>query len=78
MSSATIREVWNGLRYLSGRLADTTNRAICYKRRVRDGATCLSFRVDTVAATPLLRRLTVVGYAGLHLRAARVFVEPAR
>ena len=75
IASATTQEIWNGKWYLSGRLADTTNRAICYKRRVRNGATCLRFRMDTVAATPPLRRLTVLGYEGQHPEEVRVFVE---
>lgn len=78
ISVAEKREVWNGLWYLSGRLADTANRAICYKRRVRNGATCLRFRMDTVAATPLLRRLTVLGYRSQLPGEGRVFLERAR
>ena len=78
MSAATTQETWNGIWYLSGRLADTSNRAICYKRRVRNGATCLRFRMDTVATAPLLRRLTVLGNEGQRLREGRVFLERRR
>jgi hypothetical protein len=73
--TVAVHEISNGLWYLSGRLEDTTNRAICYKRRARDGATCLRFRMDTVATPRFLRRLTVLGYRGERLKEPRVFVD---
>jgi hypothetical protein len=76
--SVAVHETSNGFWYLSGRLEDTINRAICYKRRARDGATCLRFRMDTVANTRFLRRLTVLGYKGEPLKEERVFVEMRR
>lgn len=76
--SVAAHETLNGFWYLSGHLEDTTNRAICYKRRARDGATCLRFRMDTVATPRFLRRLTVLGYRGEPLKEERVFVDMRR
>jgi len=73
--SVVVRETSNGFWYLEGRLKDTNTRAICYKRRARDGATCLHFRMDTVATPRFLRRLTVFGYRGERLKEERVFVD---
>jgi hypothetical protein len=76
--SVAVRETSNGFWYLSGRLEDTTNRAICYKRRARDGGTCLRFRMDTLPTPLFIRRLTVLGYRGERLKEERVFVERRR
>jgi hypothetical protein len=52
--------------YFDGNLADSTHRAICFARRIgRDGATCLTFSIDTNATSRgLPRRLLVHGYPG--------------
>jgi hypothetical protein len=73
--SVTVHEFSNGFWYLSGRLEDTTNRAICYKRRSRDGATCVRFRMDTVATPRFARRLRVLDYRGERLKEERVFID---
>jgi hypothetical protein len=73
--STVAHEKSNGLWYLSGRLGDTTTQAICYKRRARDGGTCLRFQMDTVSGPRLLRRLRVFSYSGDHRNGARVFLE---
>ena len=64
-----------GAWYLQGSLRDTTGRALCFKRRPRDGASCFAFRLDTLAGPPSRRRLTVLGYQGAHHVSARVLVE---
>lgn len=69
------REAHYGFWYTSGKLTDTAKRAICFKKRARDGATCLRFRMDTLAAQPLRRRLTVLLYSGRHHTADRLFVD---
>jgi hypothetical protein len=75
-SLATVQnEAAYGLWYVSGELADTAKRAICFKKRVRDGATCLRFRIDTVATQPLRRRLSILMYQGSHHRADRFFID---
>ncbi len=54
-----------GYWYLSGDIADTASRQLCFKRRSRDGGTCVRFRVDTLTTDGISRRLlTVFGYAG--------------
>ena len=64
-----------GYWYLSGALGDTARRALCFKERPRDGATCRAFRLDTISGMPPRRRLTVLGYPGEHHVSARVLVE---
>jgi hypothetical protein len=76
--SVVVHETSNGFWYLSGRLEDTTHRAICYKRRARDGATCVRFRMDTVASPRSFRRLRVLDYRGEPLKEERVFVDMRR
>ncbi|MHB8839210.1 MAG: hypothetical protein ACYC7F_09695, partial [Gemmatimonadaceae bacterium] len=61
--------------YLSGALSDTGRRAMCFKKRPRDGATCRQFRLDTIPGPPVRRRLTVLGYPGEQRVSARVLVE---
>jgi hypothetical protein len=63
--------------YLDGELADSTRRAICFARRIgRDGATCLTFSLDTIqtAAGPR-RHLVVHGYRGEHRTGDRELLE---
>lgn len=66
--------------YLSGTLADTSGRAICFARRIgRDGATCVAFTLDTIwAAGSLRRHLVVHGYEGQHHTGDRELLERAR
>jgi hypothetical protein len=56
----------SGSWYFDGNLADSSHRAICFARRIgRDGATCLSFSIDTsLTSRGLPRRLVVYGYPG--------------
>ena len=63
--------------YFSGTLADTSGRAICFARRIgRDGATCVSFSLDTIsAAGSSRRRLIVHGYQGEHSTSDRLLLE---
>lgn len=65
--SATVPHVMlrtsdEGLWYVSGALSDSINRAFCFKRRSRDGATCRHFRLDTLsrAGERPLRRLVIL------------------
>ncbi len=64
-----------GYWYLSGAVSDTAKRTICFKERPRDGATCRSFRLDTLPGPPVRRRLTVLGYAGERHVSERIFIE---
>lgn len=73
--STSAHEKSNGLWYLSGRLGDTASQAICYKRRARDGGTCLRFRMDTISTPRFLHRLRVIGYRGQRSSDETVFVE---
>jgi hypothetical protein len=61
--------------YVMGAVGDTAGRALCFQRRPRDGASCRSFRLDTLAGAPRRRRLTVTGYPGQHHTSERVLVE---
>ena len=71
----TVSQRWNGWWYVSGNLSDPTHRAICYKRRPRDGATCLRFRLDTLTIpNPDRRRLTILGYTNEEWLQPRIFV----
>jgi hypothetical protein len=65
----------NGLWYISGTLTDTTGRAICFQQRVRTGATCRQFRLDTLSGPSARRQLTVLGYPGEYHVLARVLME---
>lgn len=63
--------------YLSGELADTAGRALCFTQRSgRDAPSCVHFRLDTVLAggTPR-RRLLLSGYVGSHTTSDRVLIE---
>lgn len=77
VAATTKHETWNGMWYLSGKLTDTTDRAICFKRRVRDGATCVRFRMDT-AGVHALRQMTVLGYQGQRQAIEHIFFERRR
>ena len=46
--------------YVSGSLADTLRREFCFKRRARDGGSCMRFQLDTLADGR--RRLRMLGY----------------
>ncbi|HEX8942172.1 MAG TPA: hypothetical protein VF785_03480 [Gemmatimonadaceae bacterium] len=62
--------------YLAGAITDSSKRAICFARRLgRDGATCLSFSLDTLTAAEGVRRLTIHGYRGQHRTADRELIE---
>lgn len=58
----TVRTIDEGLWYVSGALSDSIDRAFCFKRRSRDGATCRHFRLDTLARASEhpLRRLVIL------------------
>lgn len=74
----TRRETRYGFWYLKGALGDTARQALCFQRRVRDGASCAPFRLDTVpagAGTATRRRLRVLGFGGAHRTGGRVLVE---
>ena len=64
-----------GAWYMSGELRDTTGRALCFKPHARFGPTCFGFRLDTLTAAPVRRRLTIIGYRGNHSTADRVLIE---
>ena len=63
--------------YVSCAWADTTNRALCFVRRLgRDGASCVRFRLDTVVVNGEARqRLFLENYRGQHTRINRVLLE---
>lgn len=63
--------------YVKGAMSDTARRALCFKKRPRDGGTCRSFRLDTLPGDPPRRRLTVLGYPGEHDVTARIFWDRA-
>lgn len=72
---AKVRETWNGWWYVTGKLSDSKHRAICCKRRPRDGATCLRFRLDTLSILGAeRRRLTILGYPNDDWPQPRIFV----
>lgn len=66
-----------GFWYTEGSLADSSSRALCIKRRARDGGTCYAFRLDTVrsAENGMRRRLLVGGYKGNGPASDRVLTE---
>jgi hypothetical protein len=76
---ATQHETRRGYWYLDGVLADTVGRALCFKQRPRDGATCYPFRLDTLPPTadgaPTRRRLFISGYRGQEQTRLRALVE---
>jgi len=57
-----------GTWYLDGSLDIPDSRAICFAKRLgRDGPSCVSFSLDTIAGSDGLRRhLVVHGYKGEH------------
>lgn len=67
-----------GLWFLRGSLADTASRAICFKERPRDGASCVAFQLDTLRSgtggAPR-RRLLVLGFKGHQHTRNRVLYE---
>jgi len=74
-----LKEQRYGYWYLQGRLADTTGRALCFKARPRDGATCYPFALDVVPPTPpdtvTRRRIVIAGYKGQQHVRTRVLIE---
>lgn len=67
-----------GYWYLNGAMSDTAHRALCFKMRPRDGASCYHFQLDTVsgsAAAVRRRRLTIVGYRGQRHTRDRTLLE---
>jgi hypothetical protein len=67
-----------GYWFLRGRLADSAGRAICFKDKPRDGASCVTFRLDTLPGPgggPARRRLLLLGYKGHHHTRDRVLLE---
>ena len=64
-----------GVWYLQGSLTDTTQRAICYKKRARDGGTCVHFTLDSIrlANGTQRRRLTVRDFPGVSDLRPRLF-----
>ncbi len=78
-SPARRTEVRYGAWYFEGALSDPSNRAICFAKRLgRDGATCLSFSLDTVDDHGPRRRLLIHGYRGEHGTGERQLVERRR
>lgn len=66
-----------GVWYTPGQLQESSGQALCFRPHARSGPTCYAFRLDTVATSPVRRRLTVFGYRGNHSIADRVLVERA-
>ena len=66
--------------YFDGDLRAGSDRAICFAKRLgRDGATCLSFDLDTISVDEAAhRRLTVHGYRGQHFTGDRQLIERER
>lgn len=66
-----------GYWYVEGTSTDTTQRAICFKKRPRDGGTCYAFRLDTLdgGSAPARRRIVVAGYRGQQHTRTRVLLE---
>lgn len=66
-----------GTWFLDGALGEPTTRAICFAKRLgRDGRSCLSFSLDTIAGSDGPRRhLVVHGYLGEHHTGDRELVE---
>ena len=66
----------HGFWYLEGALGDTARRAICYKKRARNGGTCVHFALDTTREGGILRRrLTVRDFPGEKTPGGHVFIE---
>jgi hypothetical protein len=62
--------------YLAGALADTAKRTLCVKRRPRDGASCMRFRLDTISSDHISRRrVTILEYRGDRTTSDRVLLE---
>lgn len=63
--------------YVRGDVADSMSRAICFAKRIgRDGATCISFSIDTVSAEGRQRRRLIVhSYRGQHYTGDRELLE---
>lgn len=63
--------------YLSGELADTAGRALCFNQRPgRNASSCVRFRLDTVLVDgQSRRRLLLAGYQGSHGAAHRSLIE---
>ena len=59
--------------YLSGSLADTSRREFCFKRRARNGGSCMRFQLDTLPSGQ--RRLRMLGYANQAPRRVWVLTE---
>ena len=79
--TSTRTETRHGFWYLQGSLADTAGRALCFKKRPRDGPTCSAFRLDTIrapVAAPSRRRLLVLSYSGRVNTRDRVLLERLR
>jgi len=75
-SQARRTETRYGSWYFEGTLSDSANRAICFAKRLgRDGATCLSFSLDTVDDGGPRRRLLIHGYLGEHGTGERQLIE---
>ena len=77
-ASVDRRTTTYGLWYVSGDMRDAEKRTFCVKRRPRDGATCVSFRLDTVASTQIQgvrRRLFLLGYKGQVHQRDRILLE---
>lgn len=67
-----------GYWYVSGTLGDTLRQALCFKRRARNGGTCVAFRLDTVVVNGRAqRRLLLSDYKGQHHTTNRVLLERA-
>lgn len=72
-SASTAEEHHYAQWYLSGSFADTLGREFCFKRRARDGGSCMRFRLDTLADGR--RRLRMLGYANESHPRERVLTE---
>jgi hypothetical protein len=72
----TVRTIDEGLWYVSGAISDPRDRAFCFKRRSRDGATCHHFRLDTLsqASDRPVRRLVILADERGQVR-DQVFLE---
>ena len=65
-----------GFWYLEGTRRDTARRAICYKKRARNGGTCVHFSLDTTHEGGIVRRrLTVRDFPGEKMPGGRAFIE---
>ena len=68
-----------GFWYLQGALTDTAGRVICYKKRARNGGTCVHFTLDSIRLANGMqrRRLTVRDFPGAAGLPPRVFLAQA-